>query len=83
MIELLVKLSLVDRLAFPDGTMRYHVRQRETGDDVTCERCHKVLEIQAPIVSHTLEDLAQRSGFDLSAHHLEVFGRRPDCQKHP
>lgn len=79
-VDLLVKLGLIDRMVFADGTERYHIGNG-THQYLTCETCHKVVELDSSLAPGALDALARRYGFVPSGHRVEIFGRCPDCQK--
>lgn len=80
-VEVLVELGLLDRVAFADGSERYHaVHPGAHHHHLTCERCHKIVEVDACLESTQLDEVARRSGFSLVGHRIEIFGRCPDCQ---
>lgn len=80
-IEVLVRLGIVDRLTFPDGAIRYHVGKGSARQYLTCEQCHKVVELHLGFVPPLLDTIVQMSGFVRSNAPVEITGRCPDCQK--
>ena len=80
-VQLLQDFGFLDRVTFADGTERYHV---VAGDGhhhhLTCESCHRVVAVDACIPSETFTSIADQSGFAISGHRVEIFGRCPDCQ---
>jgi Fur family transcriptional regulator, ferric uptake regulator len=80
-VELLVRLGIVDRLTFPDGAIRYHVGKGPIRQYLTCEHCHKVVELHLGFVPPLLDTIVQMSGFVRSNAPVEITGRCPDCQK--
>jgi Fe2+ or Zn2+ uptake regulation protein len=82
LVEVLVGMGLLDRVAFSDGTERYHaVAPGEHHHHLTCECCHKIVEVDTCLSARQLNDIARRAGFALSGHRIELFGRCPDCQR--
>ena len=79
-VEVLVRLGVVDRLTFPDGAIRYHVGKGPTRQYLTCEQCHKVVELHLGFVPPLLDTIVQMSGFVRSNVPVEITGRCPDCQ---
>ena len=81
-VQLLQNLGFLDRVTFADGTERYHVVA--IGDQhhhhLTCEVCHRIVPVDACIAPAAFEAMARQSGFAISGHRLEIFGRCPDCQ---
>ncbi len=82
-VELLADLGFLDRVTFADGSERYHVVQPGSHHHhLTCEMCHRVVEIDICLPAEVLETVQRSSGFALTGHRLELFGRCSDCQRH-
>ena len=80
-IEVLAELGFLDRISFADGTQRYHAVTPGTHHHhLTCEHCHRVVEISACIAPELLDHVAQETGFTVSSHRMELFGQCPQCQ---
>ncbi|MBV9021725.1 MAG: transcriptional repressor [Chloroflexi bacterium] len=80
MLDVLIKLGIVDRLTFIDGTERYHVGYG-THHYVKCESCHKVVELDLTLQSDLLNEAAHQSGFMPLGQRIEIDGWCSDCQK--
>jgi Fur family ferric uptake transcriptional regulator len=81
-IEVLAELGFLDRISFVDGTERYHAVAPGTHHHhLTCERCRQVVPIDVCISPDLLEQVAQQTGFTVSGHRMELFGRCPKCQE--
>jgi Fur family ferric uptake transcriptional regulator len=80
-VQILQEFGFLDRVTFADGTERYHViTEGEHHHHLTCERCHRVVEVDACIPASVFAAVAQSSGFAISGHRVEIFGRCPACQ---
>lgn len=81
-VQLLQDLGFLDRVTFADGTERYHVvaAGHAHHHHLTCEVCHRIVPVEACIAPAAFEAMAQQSGFAISGHRLEIFGRCPACQ---
>lgn len=80
-LERLVELGILDRVTFADGSERYHACQQPGHHHhLTCESCHRVIEIQTCIPQQTLQDVAHHAGFVLTGHRIEIYGQCPDCK---
>jgi Fur family transcriptional regulator, ferric uptake regulator len=80
-VQLLLEFGFLDRVKFADGTERYHVVVPGTHHHhLTCECCHHVVEVDTCLGVDTLNKIAADSGFTISGHRLELFGRCPSCQ---
>jgi Fur family transcriptional regulator, ferric uptake regulator len=81
-VQILQGFGFLDRVTFADGTERYHViSEGEHHHHLTCEGCHRVVEVETCIPSEQLAAVAARSGFAISGHRVEIFGRCPACQR--
>jgi Fur family transcriptional regulator, ferric uptake regulator len=81
-VELLTEFGFLDRVTFADGSERYHAVQPGTHHHhLTCELCHRVVDIDTCLPTSLLDGIAHASGFTLSGHRLELFGRCPDCRQ--
>ncbi|MBA3825042.1 MAG: transcriptional repressor [Ktedonobacterales bacterium] len=80
-VQILQDFGFLDRVTFADGTERYHVISAgEHHHHLTCETCHRVVEVEACIAPEAFAAVAQASGFAISGHRVEIFGRCPTCQ---
>ena len=83
-VEVLAELGFLDRISFADGTEHYHVVEPGTHHHhLTCEACHRVVAIDACMAPGELAHVTQETGFILSSHRVELFGRCPQCQTQP
>src|SRR5579875_3469805 len=75
MVDLLVRLGMLDRIAFADGTERYHaVAPGAHHHHLTCSVCHKVVEIACCLPMQQIAEVARDNGFALAQHRIEIFG---------
>jgi Fur family ferric uptake transcriptional regulator len=80
-VDVLADLGFLDRVSFADGSEHYHVVEPGTHHHhLTCERCHCVVEINLCVAPDQLAHVASATGFALSSHRVELFGRCPACQ---
>ena len=83
-VEVLAELGLLDRVAFAAGPEHYHAVQPGLHHHhLTCEGCHRVVEVDTCVALDQFEQAAQEAGFVLSSHRIELFGRCPSCQEQP
>ncbi len=80
-VEVLAELGFLDRISFADGSERYHAIAPGTHHHhLTCEQCHRVVDVSACVAPDVLRQIALQAGFDLSGHRVEIFGRCPTCR---
>ena len=78
-LRILSKSGLVRELTYGDDSSRYDSNM----DDhyhIVCEDCGKVVDFHCPKLSE-IESLAQRvTGFEVSGHRLELYGKCKACK---
>ena len=80
-VELLTALGFLDRVTFADGSERYHpVHPGTHHHHLTCAQCHRIVSIDACLPAQLLEKVERQSGFAISGHRVELFGRCPSYQ---
>jgi Fur family ferric uptake transcriptional regulator len=81
-IETLTSLGLLDRISFADGAERYHAMAPGAHHHhLTCDTCHRVVNVEVCVPEEALRAAASRAGFALSGHRVELFGRCKQCQQ--
>jgi Fur family ferric uptake transcriptional regulator len=83
-VQILREFGFVDRVSFSNGNERYHViAYGMHHHHLTCEQCHRIVEIDFCLPQAVLNDIVSQSGFVLSGHRLELFGYCSQCQQTP
>lgn len=59
---------------------RYELTPKGHHDHLTCTSCGKIVEFENRTIENLQEKVAQRFGFRLTHHVLELYGVCPDCQ---
>jgi Fur family transcriptional regulator, ferric uptake regulator len=82
-LEALVDQSLVTRLDFGDGRMRF---ERSKGEDehhdhLICEGCGKVIEFFNLEMEAQQLSVCEENDFTPSTHTMHIFGTCSDCKK--
>jgi Fur family ferric uptake transcriptional regulator len=82
-LDLLADLGVVDRLHSEDGTHRFHVTDAASGHHhhLRCVDCGRVETLESEVVERLVHSIAERSGYELHDHHVELTGRCADCRR--
>jgi Fur family ferric uptake transcriptional regulator len=72
--------GLVSRLHFEDGHSVFELRQDEHHDHLVCVKCGKVEEFVDQVIEQRQENIAERSGFQITDHSLNIYGICATCQ---
>jgi Fur family ferric uptake transcriptional regulator len=78
-VKLLEEAGLLDKLEFGDGRARYEDADREHHDHLIDVNTGEVIEFVDPEIEALQEKIAERLGYRLMGHRLELYGvrRRP------
>jgi Fur family ferric uptake transcriptional regulator len=81
-MHLLLKMGLVQKFDFGDGTARFELVLDSTHGHhhhLVCTNCAKVVEIEECFPEALQQNIANKNGFRAISHRLEFFGICPDC----
>ena len=80
-LRLLVDTDLVCRVLLEDGEMRYQLSHGGHHHHLLCAVCGMSSDLVGCDVEELLEAAASASGFQMSGHWLEVYGRCANCAR--
>jgi len=80
-LEILASIDVVHRLLKAGGFPSYVVGKPGHHHHLVCSNCRRVIEFSECPVDQLVHDLAERTDFRISTHHLEITGLCPACQK--
>ncbi|WP_368343970.1 Fur family transcriptional regulator [Pelagovum sp. HNIBRBA483] len=75
-VKLFEETGILDKHEFGDGRARYETADREHHDHLIDIETGEVIEFVDAEIEHLQEKIAQKLGFDLIGHRLELYGRR-------
>lgn len=80
-MKLLVDAGLAFERDFGDGQTRYeHITEDTHHDHLICLKCGKIVEFEKPEIEKLQRDVAERMGFEVTTHKLELYGLCPNCK---
>lgn len=79
-LEILASIDVVHRLLKSGGFPSYVVGQPGHHHHLVCSNCARVIEFSECPVDELVHELAERTDFEISTHHLEITGICPACQ---
>jgi Fur family ferric uptake transcriptional regulator len=82
LLPLLIDAGLIQDVFFEDGHMHYeHIYGHEHHCHIRCIECRKIEEFTDPRLNEIERDLAERFGFKILSHKLDVKGLCPECRE--
>lgn len=75
-VKLFEEAGILDKLEFGDGRARYEDADRDHHDHLIDVATGEVIEFVDPEIEALQEKIAQRLGFRLIGHRLELLGKR-------
>jgi Fur family ferric uptake transcriptional regulator len=79
-LDVLLELGLVERIDLPSGEHAYVACEPSHHHHVVCSRCGRSEDIDDAGLRPVVREVARRTGYQVDAHRLELFGLCPDCQ---
>jgi Fur family ferric uptake transcriptional regulator len=77
-VKLFEEVGILDRVDFGDGRARYEDAEREHHDHLIDIATGEVIEFVDPELEALQERIAERLGFRLKGHRMELYGVRRD-----
>ncbi|MEO9896699.1 MAG: Fur family transcriptional regulator [Paracoccaceae bacterium] len=75
-VKLFEEAGILDKLEFGDGRARYEDAERDHHDHLIDISSGEVIEFVDPDIEALQEKIADRLGFELKGHRLELYGVR-------
>jgi Fur family ferric uptake transcriptional regulator len=79
-LRLLQDIGALCQVVLGDGTIEYRLTSGGHHHHMVCSDCGAVTDFAACELQESLARLAERTGYDVSSHRLEVYGRCAQCQ---
>lgn len=73
--------GLVNRHNFEGGHSVFELDSGRHHDHLVCVKCGRVEEFVDPIIEERQQDIAQKAGYTITDHSLNIYGVCIDCQK--
>lgn len=82
-IKLLKECELAEERHFADGQTRYENAEsdEEHHDHLICDKCNKIVEFHDEGLEELQESIAERLGFVLARHRMELYGICRECRE--
>jgi len=72
--------GIVCRHRFEDGKAVFELNTGDHHDHLVCMNCGKVVEFVDDIIEERQQKIAEKAGFEMTAHHLYIYGTCSDCR---
>jgi len=80
-VEILVKMGLLNRIEFADGSHTYRACGEEHHHHLTCRKCHRVVDVDVCIPEDQFVRIREQTDFEIEGHSLVLFGICADCRE--
>ncbi len=77
----LVEQQIVSEVRMGGLPARYEITPRRHHDHLTCELCGRIVEFENNDIERLQEKVAQKYGFQLTRHLLELYGHCSHCRE--
>ena len=79
-VKLFEKAGILERVEFGDGRARYEDAERDHHDHLIDLTTGEVIEFLDPDIEALQEKIAEKYGYTLKGHRLELYGVRRGCR---
>jgi len=80
-VETLVKMGLLNRIDFADGSHSYRACGDQHHHHLICKKCHRVVDVEVCIPEQQVIEIGVENDFEIDGHSLAFFGVCADCRK--
>ena len=80
-LEIMEEIGIVRPVHIADGCHGYALATPGHTHHMVCERCHAVVEIVGCELGGFLDRIAERTGYTITGHWLQISGLCADCQQ--
>jgi Fur family transcriptional regulator, peroxide stress response regulator len=80
-LNVLKEIDEVLELGFSNDDNRYDGSRPYPHPHLICVRCRKIMDPEVSIAQDLVQQVAQRSGYQIISHRLEFYGVCPDCRE--
>ena len=81
-IEKLVRMNVLDRVEFADGTHSFRLCESGTHHHhLACTKCHRIVELDFCPEPDQIAAIGKRQGFEIAGHSFTLFGLCKDCRQ--
>jgi Fe2+ or Zn2+ uptake regulation protein len=79
-LDLFTELNVLERLDLPGGEHAYVPCEPRHHHHIVCTTCGRVTEVDDAGLAGAVEEIQQRTGWQVESHRLELYGRCPRCR---
>lgn len=80
-LRLLQDIGTLCQVVLDDGTLQYRLTSGGHHHHIVCSQCGAVNDFSSCDIQSLLNEIAERTGYDIEAHRLEVYGRCKSCRE--
>ena len=80
-LRLLQDIGTLCQVVLDDGTVEYRLTSGGHHHHIVCSQCGAVNDFASCDIQDLLTELGRRTGYDIEAHRLEVYGRCSSCRR--
>jgi len=79
-LNLLEDSDIVTSISFGKNGKKYELANKPHHDHIICKHCGLILEFEDKNIEKKQKEIAQKNGFILTNHIMQLYGICPDCQ---
>ena len=80
-LNLLEDSDMVTSLSFGSSGKKFELGNKPHHDHMICKMCDKIIEFEDDEIENRQEEIANKYGFKLTSHIMQLYGVCKNCQK--
>lgn len=80
-LNLLEDSDMVTSLSFGSSGKKFELGNKPHHDHMICKICDEIIEFEDDKIEHRQEEIANKYGFKLTSHMMQLYGICKNCQK--
>ncbi len=80
-LNFLEEVNLISSISFGKDGKKYEGNTNEHHDHLICTSCGKIIEFLDPNIEKRQEEIANKNGFKITDHTMQIYGLCANCQK--
>ncbi len=81
-LNALADKNVVIKTLYQDGKTYFEINNHKHRHSLICSMCNKKVNLDVCPLEPIEENLAQKTGYTITGHNLEIYGICPECMKH-
>jgi Fur family ferric uptake transcriptional regulator len=80
-LELLEQCGLLVKRNFGENLNRYECTLKNKHEHIVCIKCGKIVEFSSPALFNMINEISEKTGFEITDYYFNIYGKCDVCRK--